>query len=64
MQKNIRLDRYGCRVQGDPYTNIHLFPQKRLYQRSVKSRINREDLNMLLAFTVERLKERVSKIIP
>lgn len=40
-----------------------IFPQKRLYQRSVKSRINREDLNMLLAFTVERLKERVSTFV-
>ncbi|XP_045110404.1 zinc finger MYND domain-containing protein 11-like isoform X2 [Portunus trituberculatus] len=49
-------------VEDQPYDNepfVCVVCKKRLYQRSVKSRINREDLNMLLAFTVERLKERL-----
>ncbi|XP_042241533.1 zinc finger MYND domain-containing protein 11-like, partial [Homarus americanus] len=49
-------------VEDHPYDNepfVCVVCKKRLYQRSVKSRINREDLNMLLAFTVERLKERL-----
>ncbi|XP_069973413.1 zinc finger MYND domain-containing protein 11 isoform X1 [Penaeus vannamei] len=49
-------------VEDKPYNNepfVCVICKKRLYQRSVKSRISREELNMLLAFTVGRLKERM-----
>ncbi|KAK4313597.1 hypothetical protein Pmani_015052 [Petrolisthes manimaculis] len=44
----------------NPTVTIGIVCKKRLYQRSIKNRISREDLNLLLAFTVERLKERLN----
>ncbi|XP_068218714.1 zinc finger MYND domain-containing protein 11 isoform X2 [Palaemon carinicauda] len=49
-------------VEDHPYDNeafVCGICKKRLYQRSIKSRISRDDLNMLLAFTVGRLRERL-----
>ncbi|KAK7071069.1 PWWP domain [Halocaridina rubra] len=61
--KCYRVYHLNCiNVEDHPYEGealVCVICKKRIYQRTIKSRINREDLNMLLAFTVGRLRERL-----